>query len=294
MGVPLRLCSERVGDTWVDGGPVCRSHRRPGPIGLEDLEKMDRHALDPFKVMFDREHIYSLAREAARKRDIDLQIIGDDYSRSAEISIESESYLKQLIELGSGGKQTVSDKAKKIQFFIIRGGAEGFLPADLAGKDASDVAIPWLMTNGKLAQSRFDNNDLLAVFDPQGKLIRAALLQRPVSIPGAWSSRAANEVYNAWHNKEVSIYRNTNFSVPYVGLVVADGKKGVGWVDMHKEEATNGCIFIVDPDTPAMGTPDLDTFEPKLIHEVLASIGKTADQVKGMIRLGIMRVVDIK
>ena len=63
---------------------------------------------------------------------------------------------------------------------------------------------------------------------------------------------------------------------------------------MHKQEATNGCIFIVDPETPEYGTEQLNTFEPKLITDVLASIGKKPDQVKGAIRLGIMHLVDIK
>ena len=74
-----------------------------------------------------------------QKRDIDLQIIGDDYSRSAEISLDNERYLKELIRLGSDGKQTVSTRAGKIQFFIVRGGAEGFLPADMAKKNASKL-----------------------------------------------------------------------------------------------------------------------------------------------------------
>jgi hypothetical protein len=70
--------------------------------------------------------------------------------------------------------------------------------------------------------------------------------------------------------------------------------KGRGWVDIHKEEATNGCIMIVDPNTPPMGTPELDVFEPKLIHDILAAVGKKADQVKGMISLGVIRTVEIR
>jgi hypothetical protein len=149
-------------------------------------------------------------------------------------------------------------------------------------------------TSKKVTENKVDFNDLMAVFEPNGKLIRAVLLIRPLQIPGRWSVGTANDIYNAWNNKEVSIYRNTNFLVPYLGLVVDDGMKKRGWVDLHKQEQTNGCIFIVDSDTPALGTPELDTFEPKLIHEILATIGKKADDVKGAIRLGIMHLVDIK
>jgi hypothetical protein len=247
------------------------------------------------KSKFDRDHVYSRAPEAARKRDIDLQIIGDDYSRGAEISLKNETYLKQLIKLGSNGSLHVSDKTRKIQFFIIRGGAEGFLPSDMAGADASNVVFPESTTDGKTSpEFRFDNNDLLAAFDPSGKLIGAALLQRPTSISGIWSKKTADAIYDAWDNKEVSIYRNTNFDVPYLGLLIDDGMKKKGCVDMQKQEATNGCIFIVDPATPEYGKEELKTFEPKLLTDVLASIGKRPEDVKGRILLGVLHLVDIK
>jgi hypothetical protein len=276
---------------------MCRSRSgTPGPTGVAAvLGEAVWNTLLPAKAQFDRDHVYSKAPEAARKRDIDLQIIGDDYSRSGEIRLDNGRYLKELIRLGSDGKQTVSDRARKIQFFIVRGGAEGLLPAHMAGRDASNVVFPGSTTSGKRSpEFRFDNNDLLAVFDPGGQLIGAALLQRPISISGIWTEKTANAVYNAWDNKEVSIYRNKNFAVPYLGLVVDDGMKKKAWVDLHKQEATNGCIFIVDPATPDYGTEDLLKFEPKLIKDVLASIGKRPDQVTGSIRLGIMHVVDIK
>lgn len=299
--IPGPVCSTRVGDDWIDLGTTCRSQTgKPGPIGIANaLGGVALNALLPFKIKFDREHVYSKAREAARKRDIDLQIIGDDYRRSGEIRIDNEKYLKELIRLGSNGSKKVSDSARKIQFFIIRGGAEGLLPAKFEGVDtrtldATNVIQPGTTTGGATSlEYHWDNNDLLAVFDPRGKLIRAALLQRPISITGRWTEKTANAVYNAWDNKEVSIYRNTNFDVSYLGLVVDDGMKKRAWVDMHKQEATNGCIFIVD-ETPDLGTEALNTFEPKLIVDVLASIGKKPDQVKGAIRLGIMHLVDIK
>jgi hypothetical protein len=297
MGGPL--CSTRVGDTWIDLGTMCRSRSSaPGPVGLTDVMAVTVAAaaarMNPLKAKFDREHLYSKAREAARKRDIDLQIIGDDYSRSGEIRLDNADYLKALIRLGANGKQSVSDHAKKMQFFIIRGGGEGFLSPALAATDAGNFSVSSQTTSHKKSTSRFDLNDVMAVFDPRGKLIGAAPLQRPISISGRWTEETANAVYNAWHNKEVAIYRNTNFDVAYLGLVIDDGMKHRAWVDLHKQEATNGCIFIVDPHTPEYGTEELNNFEPKLLIDVLASIGKKPEQVKGTIRLGIMHLVDIK
>ena len=66
---------------------------------------------------------------------------------------------------------------------------------------------------------------------------------------------------------------------------------------MHKQEATNGCIFIVDPATPEMDDPDpnkLGEFEPKLIRDILAAVGRTEADTKGRFNLGKMHVVDIK
>jgi hypothetical protein len=254
----------------------------------------------PDKARFDRDHVYSLSKEAVRKRDIDLRIINDDYSRSAEISITSESYLKSLINLASKGSQSVRTNAKDLQFFIVRGGAEGLFGrfgASLVKEDAGNVLAPGSTTSGQRSPDfRWDLNDLLIVFDPKGKLIRAVLLQRPISISGGiWTEKTSAAVYNAWHNKTVSIYRNTTYDVHYLGLFVNDGMKHRGWVDMHKQEATNGCIFIDDPNTPDMSDlAKINAFEPQLIHDVLAAIGKTAAQVRGAIHLGTMRLVDIK
>jgi len=252
----------------------------------------------PAKPGFDRDHPYSLAKEAARKRDIDLQIIGDDYSRSAEISLKNESYLKSLISIASGGKQSVSGNAKNLQFFIVRGGGEGlFSDPRMANIDASNFLSPGSTTNGlKSPDFRWDFNDILIVFDPKGKLIRAAMLQRPISISGGiWTERTSTAVYDSWHNKSVLIYKNTTYDIHYLGLYVNDGMKHRGWVDMHKQEATNGCIFIEDPNTPDMSDlAKINSFEPQLIHDVLAAIGKTASQVRSAIHLGTMRLVDIK
>ena len=71
-------------------------------------------------------------------------------------------------------------------------------------------------------------------------------------------------------------------------------------MDFHKEEATNGCIFIRDVNTPPM--PDralsqeaqrpalnaLNNFEPELIQAVQAKIG-----TKVKTEIGTMRVVKV-
>ncbi len=306
-GVPGPLCSSRVGDDWVDLGTTCRT--RTGQPGVTDFAdaaaRMILSKLSIAKKKFDDDHVYSKAPEAARKRDIDLQIIGDDYSRTGEIRTDNEAYLKELIRIASGGKREVALNAKKIQFFIIRGGGEGLFPdtgraakSIMAKKDADDVARPGKDTHGNAADFHWDLNDLLAVFEPKGKLIGAALLQRPTFVPDRWSTDAANTVYNAWDNKAVGIYRNKNTRqhwVEYLGLTVDEGKKDVGWVDIHKQEATNGCIFITQEGTPALDDPALDNFEPKLIVDILASINKvpTDIKVKQRISLGMMQLIDI-
>jgi hypothetical protein len=254
-------------------------------------------SLPELKKAFEAQHVYSRASEAVAKRKIDMQIIGGDYARGEEISLENEAYLKRLIQLASGSKYKVS-ASRSLQFFIIRAGAEGFLPTNLAGKDAGNVASENSTTSTSAVPMRFDHNDLLVVFDEAGKLISAARLERPLFISGLWSQKTANRVYDAWDGKEVFIYKNTSFEVPYLGLGVRDGfreKRVV--VDMHKQEDTNGCIFIVDPKNkaPAVGDPALGSFEPQLIKSILLRTGRDIAAVgRKQIPLGTMRVVSIR
>ena len=279
---PGPLCASKLGVDWIDDGTLCLSRSGSGgPLGM--LASLLAGAVVGIagKTQYDNDHLYSTAPEAITKRAIDLKIIGNDYSRGGEVRIDNEQYLKSLIEIGSGGKQKVGGAGakKKLQFFIIRGGGEGFLPDWLKGKDASNTDVPGSTTSGASATFWFDENDLLAVFDGTGKLINSARLRRPLFIPGddpkkpKWRRKTAATVYNSWADKDVFIYRNTTPGwIPYLGLGVDDGMRGkVGTVDMHKEEATNGCIFIVDPTTPEMDDPDpnkLGKFEPKLIQDI--------------------------
>ena len=290
--VPGHICSTRVGDDWIDSGTLCRTKSSlPGSVGM-----------NPAKASFDRAHAYSLAPEARRKRAIDLEIIGGDYTKSGDVRIDNGAYLKKLIEIGSDGSQKVRSNARDLQFFIVRGGGEGFLPDALRRVDARNNVIHWQSTDGKTGQIDFDENDLLVVFKPGGDLLGSARLRRPTYVQDRISHLAAARVYDAWAGKKVSIYRSAHPGwIPYLGLAVDDGFRDGSanqgrkiTIDMHKEEQTNGCIFIVDDKTPKLDDPDLRTFEPALIVSILNEKGLNAASFpSGSVYLGIMRVVTI-
>ena len=168
--------------------------------------------------------------------------------------------------------------------------------------DANKNMTHWPDVNHKVGETDFDENDLLAVFDAAGGLIGSARLSRPTYVQGRISRPTAAAVYNAWRNRTVFIYRNkTPGWIPYLGLAVDDGyrdapeRKDRVFIDMHKQEATNGCIFIVDPATPTdIDSSELRTFEPKLIKAILAAKGLDEAKVTGnAVTLGVMRVIDI-
>jgi hypothetical protein len=246
------------------------------------------------------ELVYSSASEAAAKRALDRQLLAEN--TPSYIRMDSESYLRDLIRYGSKGRIEVRDKARGLQFFIVRGGAEGFLWSDLAGIDASRYRVGSTTTSGASGNvTVFDLNDLLAVFDAKGTLINSCILARPISISTAkdplfWTERTAEKVYAAWDNSPVSIYRNTYFDIKYYGLWVNDsaGYYANGWVriDIHKKEATNGCIFIMDPNTPdysAATKSILSAWEPQLIKDIQAAVGAAVKW-----GIGTMRMVEIQ
>ena len=249
------------------------------------------------RLAFDAVHVYSASSEAAVKRALDERIMGGSYTQGSKVNIADGSYLQQLISLASAGKTAVSSKAKGLQFYLVKGGAEGFLDPWYKGRDASRVVSSGRPTTaGKPGTVMvFDNNDLLAVFSAAGTLIASAALERPLSIahPNIWTEGTANKIYDAWNGRQVSLYRNQNFSIKYYGLKIDDK---LGWyakgrvrVDLHKQEATNGCIFILDPATPSLQEKaKLNAFEPALIRAIQAHIG-----AKTSSRLGIMHVVTI-
>lgn len=237
---------------------------------------------------------YSKAAEAGTKAKVDTAILGG--VPPGGLSLADEGYLKALIKHVSGGKVIVGG-ARRLQFFIVKGGGEGFLDAAYAGIDASRVTVGGGMTTSGAAGTEivFDDNDLIVAFDKTGKLISAALLRRPLSIkhPSIWTEHTANKVYNAWDGQSVSLYRNTNFDIKYFGLMIDDKlgyyRTGKVRIDLHKEEATNGCIFIRDPATPGLGEPNkLNTFEPEFIKKVQAALGAQRGY-----NIGTMRVFSI-
>lgn len=250
-------------------------------------------------------HVYSDSPEASRKRSVDLQITGGDVAKEDQIDMNNEDYLKQLIKLSSKGKIEVSDKARKLQFFIIKGGAEGFLVPWYKNRDAGNRVTGGSTTSGGSGTTmRFSDTDLLVVFDGRGKLVSSALLRRPIEIktpdePHKWTEGTATKVYAAWDDSPVSIYRNENYDIQYYGLKIDDKKgyytSGQIRVDLHKQEATNGCIFIVDDGTPPYmhgnkaATTTLNNFEPQLIKDVQKSIGA---HVKS--NIGVMHMVEIQ
>jgi hypothetical protein len=129
-------------------------------------------------------HTYSKAPEASAKRLIDLEIMEHGFANSDRIDMSSEDYLKELIKRASHGKFSVNGGTQGIEFFIIRGGGEGFLDPEYRDKDANrDIRFDESTTAGEAGSTFiFDCNDLIAAFNRKGKLISSALLERPISI----------------------------------------------------------------------------------------------------------------
>ena len=126
----------------------------------------------------------------------------------------------------------------------------------------------------------FDNNDLLAVFRRQRQAARLRPAQaadihlRPERAGSQRGTEGtANQIYDAWDGRPVRLYKNKNYDIEYYGLMIWDK---LGWYAkrrrdgrLHKQEKTNGCIFIVDPDTPPLSNPaQLNLFEPQLIKDI--------------------------
>ncbi len=287
--VPGSICSTRVGADWIDNGTLCLAKSpAPGPLG----------AVNPAKAGFDSAHVYSLAKEAGRKRAIDLEILGKDYARSGEIRLDNAAYLKQLIDIASNGRRKVQTAATGLQFYVVKGGAEGLLPEAYRNSDANLHTTPWVDTNGVPGSTDFDENDLLVVFATDGSLVGAARLRRATRVARHMSQETATAIFAAWDRKPVLIYRNTNPRpgwIPYLGLGVSDGfREQNKVVDIHKVEATNGCYFIDDPTQFLPGAPDVRTFEPVLIKKVIAAKGLAEADITGKsVTLGTMNIVDV-
>lgn len=253
--------------------------------------------------------VYSKSPESSPKRIIDLGIMNNTMANYDLLDFERDDYLKALIEAASKGTIKVSNLTSRIQFFIIKGGAEGFLDKSYDGQDASHLLISGgVTTSGKPGTDMiFDDTCLLAVFDRTGNRINSAMLRRPISItnPNIWTEHTADAVFTAWNKQSVSLYHNANFDVKYFGIQVDDSlgyySSGRVRIDIHKEEATNGCIFILEAGTPdypddtlspaakAAALAKLSQFEPQVIKDVQKAIhGQTKYD------FGIMHIIKIK
>jgi hypothetical protein len=145
--------------------------------------------------------VYSDAPEAALKKRLDKQILGKDWESR---SMDNEAYLKELIKVSSSDRSsTVQDSAKGLQFFIIKGGGEGFLDSCYENDDASNVQEAEPDTDRNLTMSTYKNNDLFIVFNQQGKLVSSTLLSRPLSIPGVIRKETVKAVCDAWDGQPV-------------------------------------------------------------------------------------------
>jgi hypothetical protein len=247
---------------------------------------------------------YSKSDTALWKRQLDAEIAKKHVTADAKNS----DYLKMLIFFCTNGASPVSASAAGLQFYMINGGAEGFLDSSYTSLNASRVTESYGQ-NGRW-QITYDDNDLLIAFDKSGKLINSSLLRRPLSITDPsvnWTEDSANKVYDAWDNCPVIIYRNTTFTVAYYGLMIKDklgyyngtaigkdGRKHRINIDLHKEEGTLGCIFIMDPNNPLQRPPYdasdtvLSHFEPQFIKDVMKAIGG-----KTWTEIGTMHMLDV-
>src|SRR3954452_1533387 len=133
-------------------------------------------------------------------------------ANSDRIDMSSEAYLKELIKRASHGKFSVNGGSQGIEFFIIRGGGEGFLDPWYSDKDANrDIRFDESTTAGEAGSTFiFDCNDLIVAFDNKGKLISSALLERPISIslsddPVFWREITAKDTLKKAENATVGI-----------------------------------------------------------------------------------------
>ena len=245
---------------------------------------------------------YSKSDTALWKRQLDAEIA----KKHIAADMKDEAYLKMLVFFCTSGANPVSATATGLQFYMINGGAEGFLDSSYASLNASKVTEPY----GDKWQISFDDNDLLIAFGKDGKLINSSLIRRPLSITDPsvdWREETANKVYDAWDNCPVVLYHNTYFSVAYFGLMIKDK---VGYyngtalgkdkkrhrinIDLHKQEGTLGCMFIMDDNNPLQQPPYnpsdtvLSHFEPQFIKDVMTAIGGKIGS-----EIGTMHMLDV-
>jgi hypothetical protein len=169
------------------------------------------------------ELVYSKSKAGGIKRLTDLAIMEMKMINSDRIDLKKEDYLKQLIKLSSNKTVEVQTLTSGLQFFLILGGAEGFLTSGYKDLDASRIEAHG--AGGGTSTIAVDDTCLLAVFDHLGKLVSSAVLRRPLVVkipPVNWTDEDATAVVAAWDKSKVGMYHNQNFKVKYYGLWVDD------------------------------------------------------------------------
>jgi hypothetical protein len=297
-----------------DGGAAVPELRSDDVIGdlVSYLDALGRM----LTVHPDHRH-YSAAPEAATKRRFD-EAITLASGRPWKLVQLGEDYFKSLIEMASGGQIRVKSAAPELQFFIIRGGGEGFLPTNLPGgaptasTNADDVLQDRETPGGVVKQMRMDFNDILIAFGRSGELVDSVPLMRPRFIPRSpgdlgITAATAEGVYSSWDGRGVFVYRDTSFTnadgilIPYLGIAVDDpyrlGHPVLCPVDIHKEEGTNGCILIwgdIWSDTAPEDPIVLGMYEPRFTLRVLAAAGLDPATIgHSRTSLGSMRMITI-
>ena len=106
---------------------------------------------------------YSKSDTGSWKRSLDAEIAKDHVS----IDFHSENYLKQLVRLCNDYQASVDTNAGSIQFYIIDGGAEGFLDDTYASRDA-----------GKILEQYIEGRSWVG----SGSLISSALPRRSIHV----------------------------------------------------------------------------------------------------------------
>ena len=261
--LPGPMCVSSLGADWIDAGTMCLSLTdAPGVAGAQGPVPWHR---DPFSSvqLATAGLVYSKAKEAAWKRRFDIQMA----SAGVRPTPDSGLYWRSLLGCLAVGK--ACSGAESLQFFVIRGGYEGFLAKRMTLIDANQTV--W---DGRGAGTT-DLNDALVVLDGAGSLLGAFQLAVPNYFP-----RTARMVASDWDGRAVFAYHNGTYD--YDGLAVLDRGKlptfdpKIGkyeyWIDIHHKVGTLGCIEIAGAATVA--TRDFDAF----VRTISKSHGRAADE----------------
>ena len=235
----------------------------PGSTGLESTGRPARR--DPFaSIQRAIKHlVYSKAKEAKWKRQF------DETMAASGLQIDPTSGLYWRSLLGCLVGPVSCPEAGELQFFLVRGGYEGFLSQQVKHVDANRVK--WESRSGTT-----DINDAMVVLDTDGNYVGAFQLAVPNYYP-----RTAQMVASDWNGRAVFSYYNRTYS--YFGLAVLDQgklplydpkiKKYSYWIDIHHKFGTLGCIEIAGSASPTES--NFDSFVAKITKRFGHSLEET-------------------